>query len=278
VWDSRLIVWLVQNHLVMSTTAQRKDLSDPQVIHDFAQIVGDETRLDYLYVLTVADINATNPTLWNSWRASLLRQLYTETKRALRRGLENPVDREEQIRQTQSAALDILVRGGTDPDDVEQLWAQLGDDYFLRHTAGDVAWHSDAILQQPADGGPLVLIKETTQREFEGGTQIFIYAPDQHDFFAVTVAAMDQLNLNIHDARVITSSSQFTLDTYIVLDTDGDSIGDNPARVKQIREGLTEALRNPDDYPTIIQRRVPRQLKHFAFAPQVTIPTTHSAR
>jgi len=270
-WDTRLIVWLVQNHLLMSTTAQRKDLSDPQVIHDFAQTVVDETHLDYLYVLTVADINATNPTLWNSWRASLLRQLYTETKRALRRGLENPVDREEQIRQTQSAALDILVRGGNDPDDVEQLWSQLGDDYFLRHTAGDVAWHTDAILQQPVDGGPLVLIKETTQREFEGGTQIFIYAPDQHDFFAVTVAAMDQLNLNIHDARIITSSSQFTLDTYIVLDNDGDSIGNNPVRIEKIRKGLTEALRNPDDYPNIIQRRVPRQLKHFAFAPQVTI-------
>jgi [protein-PII] uridylyltransferase len=270
-WDTQLIVWLVQNHLVMSTTAQRKDLSDPQVIHDFAQFVGDEVHLDYLYVLTIADINATNPTLWNSWRASLLRQLYTETKRALKRGLENPVDREEQIRGTQSAALDILVRSGTDPDDVEQLWSQLGDDYFLRHTAGDVAWHSDAILQQPADGGPLVLIKETTQREFEGGTQIFIYAPDQHDFFAVTVAAMDQLNLNIHDARVITSTSQFTLDTYIVLDSEGGSIGENPERIKAIREGLAEALRNPDDYPAIIKRRVPRQLKHFAFAPVVTI-------
>ncbi len=115
-WDSRLITWLVQNHLVMSTTAQRKDLSDPQVIYDFARTVGDQTRLDYLYVLTVADINATNPSLWNSWRATLLRQLYAETKRALRRGLENPVDREELIRQTQSAALDILVRGGIDPD------------------------------------------------------------------------------------------------------------------------------------------------------------------
>jgi [protein-PII] uridylyltransferase len=272
-WDSRLIVWLVQNHLVMSTTAQRKDLSDPQVIHDFAQLVGDETHLDYLYVLTVADINATNPSLWNSWRASLLRQLYTETKRALRRGLENPLDREEQIRQTQAAALDTLVRGGTDQDDVEQLWSQLGDDYFLRHTSADVAWHTDAILQQPADGGPLVLIRETTQRDFEGGSQIFIYAPDQHDFFAVTVAAMDQLNLNIHDARIITSSSQFTLDTYIVLNNDGGSIGDNPQRIQQIRDGLTDALRNPDDYPTIIQRRVPRQLKHFAFAPRVTILT-----
>ncbi|MBJ7545332.1 ACT domain-containing protein, partial [Pseudomonas sp. OA3] len=241
------------------------------VIHDFAQFVGDQTHLDYLYVLTVADINATNPSLWNSWRASLLRQLYTETKRALRRGLENPLDREEQIRQTQSAALDTLVRGGTDPDDAEQLWSQLGDDYFLRHTATDVAWHTDAILQHPNDGGPLVLMKETTQREFEGGTQIFIYAPDQHDFFAVTVAAMSQLNLNIHDARIITSTSQFTLDTYVVLDADGGSIGNNPARIQQIREGLIEALKNPDDYPTIIQRRVPRQLKHFAFAPQVTI-------
>ncbi|MDH4562082.1 [protein-PII] uridylyltransferase [Pseudomonas sp. BN411] len=271
VWDSRLVAWLVQHHLVMSTTAQRKDLSDPQVIYDFARLVGDQTRLDYLYVLTVADINATNPSLWNSWRASLLRQLYTETKRALRRGLENPLDREEQIRQTQSAAIDILVRNGIDQDEAEQLWSQLGDDYFLRHTANDVAWHTEAILQHPAGNDPLVLIKETAQREFEGATQIFIYAPDQHDFFAVTVAAMSQLNLNIHDARIITSTSQFTLDTYIVLDADGGRIGENPARIREIREGLIDALKNPDEYPAIIQRRVPRQLKHFAFPPQVTI-------
>ena len=270
-WDSRLVVWLVKNHLVMSTTAQRKDLSDPQVIHEFAQLVGDQTHLDYLYVLTVADINATNPSLWNSWRASLLRQLYTETKRALRRGLENPVDREEQIRQTQAAALDVLVRGGIDQDDAEQLWSQLGDDYFLRHTSSDVAWHTEAILQHPAGKDPLVLIRETTQREFEGATQIFIYAPDQHDFFAVTVAAMDQLNLSIQDARIITSTSQFTLDTYVVLDAEGGSIGDNPQRTKEIRHGLIDALKNPEEYSNIIQRRVPRQLKHFAFAPQVSI-------
>ncbi|MBA1274276.1 [protein-PII] uridylyltransferase [Stutzerimonas azotifigens] len=270
-WDTRLVVWLVQNHLCLSTTAQRKDLSDPQVINDFAQLVGDETHLDYLYVLTVADINATNPSLWNSWRASLLRQLYTETKRALRRGLENPLGREEQIRQTQRAALDDLVRNGTDPDDAEQLWAQLGDDYFLRHTATDVAWHTEAIIEHPSDGGPLVLIRETTQRDFEGGTQIFIYAADQHDFFAVTVAAMDQLNLNIYDARIITSTSQFTLDTYVVLDADGIPIGNNAERVEEIRQGLVEALRKPEDYLTIIQRRVPRQLKHFSFAPQVNI-------
>ncbi|MDT4837850.1 Bifunctional uridylyltransferase/uridylyl-removing enzyme [compost metagenome] len=163
------------------------------------------------------------------------------------------------------------MRNGTDQDDAEQLWSQLGDDYFLRHTANDVAWHTEAILQHPAGNDPLVLIKETAQREFEGATQIFIYAPDQHDFFAVTVAAMSQLNLNIHDARIITSTSQFTLDTYIVLDADGGRIGENPARIREIREGLIDALKNPDEYPAIIQRRVPRQLKHFAFPPQVTI-------
>ncbi|TBV09222.1 [protein-PII] uridylyltransferase [Stutzerimonas kirkiae] len=270
-WDTDLVVWLVEHHLHMSTTAQRKDLSDPQVINDFAQLVGDETHLDYLYVLTVADINATNPSLWNSWRASLLRQLYTETKRALKRGLENPLERKEQIRQTQRAAINDLVRNGTDPDDAEELWSHLGEDYFLRHTATDIAWHTEAIIEHPGHGEPLVLIKETTQREFEGGTQIFIYAPDQHDFFAVTVAAMDQLNLNIHDARIITSGSRFTLDTYIVLEADGSPIGNNPQRIQEIRQGLIEALRNPDEYLTIIKRRVPRQLKHFAFAPLVTI-------
>lgn len=270
-WDTHLVSWLVESHLLMSTTAQRKDISDPLVIHDFAVRMGNQVRLDYLYVLTIADINATNPTLWNSWRASLLRQLYTETKRALRRGLDNPPDRDEHILQTQQAALDILVRNGIEEEDAEALWAELGDDYFLRHTASDVAWHTEAIVQHSSRHGPLVLIKETAQREFEGATQIFIYTPEQNDLFAATVSAMDQLNLSIQDARIITSTSQFSLDTYIVLDSGGDSIGDNPERIRQIKAELIAALSDPDAFPTIIQRRVPRQLKHFAFAPEVTI-------
>ncbi|KKO09625.1 hypothetical protein LCGC14_0031180 [marine sediment metagenome] len=277
-WDTHLVAWLVENHLIMSTTAQRKDISDPLVIHDFAVQMGNQVRLDYLYVLTIADINATNPTLWNSWRASLLRQLYTETKRALRRGLDNPPNREEHIRQTQEAALNILVRGGLDEEDAEALWTQLGDDYFLRHTASDVAWHTEAICQHPDHQGPLVLIKETAQREFEGATQIFIYTPEQNDLFAVTVAAMDQLNLSIQDARIITSTSRFSLDTYIVLDADGTSIGDNPERIRQIKRELIESLFDPDSYPSIIHRRVPRQLKHFAFAPEVTIFNDHEGQ
>src|SRR5699024_5246207 len=107
--DASLVKWLVRSHLVMSVTAQRKDISDPDEINNFAMLVGDQTRLDYLYVLTVADINATNPTLGNSWRAQLLRQLYSESRRALRRRLENPLEREEQITTRQATALSLLV-------------------------------------------------------------------------------------------------------------------------------------------------------------------------
>ena len=276
-WDTHLICWLVEHHLLMSTTAQRKDISDPEVIHDFAVLMGNQVRLDYLYVLTIADINATNPNLWNSWRASLLRQLYTETKRALRRGLDNPPNRAEQIADTQRAAMDILVRNGIDEDDTESLWQQLEDNYFLRHTASDIAWQTEAILQHPQRRGPLVLIKETAQREFEGATQIFLYTPAQHDLFAVTAAAMDQLNLSIQDARVFTSNRS-NLGTYIVLDADGGPIGDNPERIREIKRELSEVLSDPDAYPSIIQRRVPRQLKHFAFAPEVTIFTDHGGQ
>ena len=276
-WDTHLVCWLVENHLLMSTTAQRKDISDPEVIHDFAVQMGNQVRLDYLYVLTIADINATNPNLWNSWRASLLRQLYTETKRALRRGLDNPPNRAEQIADTQRAAMDILVRNGIDEEDTETLWTQLDEGYFLRHTASDIAWQTEAILQHPLRRGPLVLIKETAQREFEGATQIFLYTPEQQDLFAVTAAAMDQLNLSIQDARVITTNN-INLGTYIVLDADGGPIGDNPERIREIKRELSEVLSDPDTYPSIIQRRVPRQLKHFAFAPEVTIFTDHGGQ
>ena len=114
-------------------------------------------------------------------------------------------------------------------------------------------------------------MRETTQREFDGATQIFVYGAQRHDFFAVTVATLDQLNLSTLDARIMTSSGHFNIETYIVLDVDGERIGHDSERIHKIQSGLTAALRNPEDYPAIIQRRVPRQLKHFSFTPQITI-------
>lgn len=269
--DRRLIVWLVRNHLVMSETAQRKDINDPEIIHNFAMQIGEQLRLDYLYVLTVADLNATNPKLWNSWRAQLLRQLYSETRRALRRGLENPLERDELIESRQTIALSLLTADGVSAEDVRRVWANLGDDYFLRHSTSDITWHCAALIRHGNNKDPLVLVRETSQRGFDGGTQIFVYAPNRSDLFAVTAAALDQLNLSIHEARIMTSKADAAIESYVVLGADGERIGNDSEAIQAIRHGLNHALRDPENYPAIIQRRIPRQLKHFSFSPQVSI-------
>ncbi|MCP4596023.1 [protein-PII] uridylyltransferase [Neptuniibacter sp.] len=270
-WDTHLIAWLVRNHLLMSMTAQRKDISDPEVIHKFAQQVRDVVHLDYLYVLTIADINATNHTLWNSWRATLMRKLYTDTKRALRRGLENPINKEDRIEQIQHEAMVLLERQGVNDVEVQDLWASIGDDYFLRETAQSIAEHTKAIIEHKDPAVPLVLIRQTSHRVFEGATEIFIYSRDIQHLFAATVATMDQLHLNIQDARIIVTDSGEALNTYTVLSDDNTALSENPEHLNKIKQRLIEELDDPDDYPEIIQRRVPRQMKLFATPTQVNV-------
>lgn len=271
-YDGRLVSWLVEKHLLMSMTAQKKDISDPEVIQEFAAIVRDEARLNYLYVLTVADINATNPNLWNSWRATLLQQLYVETKRALRRGLENPMDRQEWIEETQQDALALLNKWGVKDTQTWPLWNTLGEEYFLQDTAREIAFQTEQILQHKEPNLPLVLVTNPNKVEQVGGTKVFIYTQEEPHLFAATVAAMEQLNLNIHDARISSSTNNYSLDTYIVLEHNGEPIRD-PERIKHIKEVLFEELDDPADYSDIVQRRTPRQLKHFTMPTQVTIST-----
>lgn len=270
-WDTKLVAWLVRNHLLMSVTAQRKDISDPDVVHEFARQVGDLVHLDYLYVLTVADINATNPQLWNSWRASLMRQLYTETKRALRRGLNNPPNKQDWIAETKHNALEILEQHQVSRGEVDQLWSGIGEEYFLRETAADIAWHTEAMLRRTGSADePMVLIRDSADHH-QGGTQIFVYTPDTQNLFAATVNALTQLSLTIMDARIITSADGFSLDTYVVLDENGTPIGDDPQRIEQIRKTLTETLAMPEDFGEIARRRMPRRNKHFDVPTQVVI-------
>lgn len=268
--DTRLVSWLVQNHLVMSMVAQKRDITDPDVIREFATHVGDETRLDYLYVLTVADINATNPTLWNGWRASLLRQLHAETKRALRRGLDNPLDRDDWVRETRCEARSLLAAVGAELERVERLWELLGEEYFLQYAPSEIVWQTLGILAHRESPLPLVLISAPTDDMSEGGTKVFIHTRSVDDLFAATAAAMEQLGLSIHDARIATSSNDWTLNTFIVLDDHGRAIRD-PARIEEIRAHLVEELDDPDDYPQIVTRHTPRQLRHFKVPTEVLI-------
>ena len=263
-YDAHLVAWLVRHHLIMSSTAQHKDISDPDVIAEFARRVNDPTRLEYLYLLTVADIRGTNPNLWNSWKDALLIDLYGSTRRVLGRGLDAPVDKDERIAETRTAALALLA--DLDPDRLQALWGELDEDYFLRHSPDEIAWQMRLILASRPEDLPVIRVREETGR---GGTEIFIYARDQDHLFALTTSALDQLGLNIVNARIITTRNGYTLDTYIVLDENGSTIRD-PRGVREIVDTIRTRIARRDVGAVRTSRRPPRQLRHFMIPTQVT--------
>ena len=271
--DTKLITWLVKEHLTLSTTAQKQDLSDPDVIHDFARKMGNINNLNHLYLLTVADINATNPELWNGWRASLLQQLYSLTRHVLENGIDNMPDTNERLIDIQEETFELLQQQGIEQSQAQQIWQYLDDDYFSRHDPHEIAWQTQGIIEQQekVSDRPIILTRETDTDHEHSGSQIFIYTRDRQNLFADSVAAMAQLHLSIQDARIITSSDGYSLDTYTVLEEDGSAIGNNAARIDQIKEYLQQKLINPEQIPENIQRRTPRQLRHFARPPRITI-------
>lgn len=264
-YDTELVKWLVENHLIMSTTAQRKDISDPDVISEFAQRVGTQKRLDHLYLLTVADIRATSPTLWNSWKDALLADLYRATSRALRRGLDNPVAHKDLVRETRAQALGLLTRRGCNEAAVRAFWQGLGDDYFLRHSAEEIAWQTQSILEKPeGDDEAMVRAWGKTHR---GGTEIFVYTRDRESLFAAITATLEQLGLDIIDARVITSRNRYALDTFLVLDHNGEAITD-PRRLEEIQRRLKQQLASPE-LPPQQKGRLTRRQKYFPITTEV---------
>lgn len=267
--DTELVVWLVRNHLVMSSVSQRKDISDPEEILRFASHVATEERLDYLYTLTVADIHGTNPELWNAWRSSLLRQLYTETRRALRRGLENPLARKDVVAATRRAAADLLEYRGFFEDDLADIWVHRGDDYFLRERPEDIAWHTEAIADHHDVTRPLVLVRQSKGSPIANATQIFVHAPDQADLFARICAELEVLDLSINDARIYSGTDGNTLDTFFVLQADGNPIPGDEATLDGIRRVLQQALEKGQKRS--ITRRTPRQLKSFLMPSETSV-------
>lgn len=234
--SARTVAWLVQNHLLMSITAQRRDIYDPDEITKFAKVVRDERHLDMLFCLTVADMCATNDDVWNSWKGTLMRELYQATLKALRRGLENPVDLRGLVREKQRNAIELLHERGFSKEQIETLWKRFRVDYFLRHTPEQIAWHSEYLWGHSNDQ-PLVLI---SRRPSRGGTEIFIHSKDMPHLFASVANEMEQKNLNIHDAQIMSSRDGYVLDTFIVLDPDGQPI--TPERQHWIKESLMNML------------------------------------
>lgn len=266
--EIKLLQWLVENHLLMSTLSQREDISDPDVIYKFARHVGDQRRLDMLLVLTVADINATNPRLWTDWKGALMRNLYFETKRALHDGLEEPVDRSDWVNNAKQHALRLLRDKNIEESAAKDIWGDIADQFFLRERAEDIARFTQSILA--SDREPIILLRDVGV-EISVATQIFVHTSTGKNLFPVIAAILDKLRLNIVDARLQTTSDDRAFDVFYVLDENDRPIGSNKKLSGDVIKALTEGILNPASVDFDIKRRTSRQLKSFTMKTRVSL-------
>jgi [protein-PII] uridylyltransferase len=267
-YDARLVAWLVRHHLTMSVTAQKKDIGDPTVVNEFARLVGDETRLDYLYLLTCSDVRGTNPKLWNSWKASLFHEFYERVRAALRRGLESPIDEEQLIAENKEAARALLTTQKITRQEVDHAWAHLSAMFFLRHSPQEIAWFTAlSATRDSAPDEPLVAVEPRSDR---GTTAVLIYSPHRRHGFARATAVLDQQGLTIVDARITPAANGLSLDIYHVLEDNGAPITDED-RLEDLERALWDSMRQPENAATEVSRRAPRQVRMFNTPTRVAI-------
>jgi len=266
-YDCNLVAWLVSNHLIMSSTAQKKDVSAPDTITDFAKMVSNQDRLNYLFLLTVADIRATNPQLWNSWKESLLTELYYSTSRALRRGIGLSELQKERIDDTRSDALAALQKLGYSAKAVREAWLGIEDSYFYRFSADEIVWHTHARLEVGAEDYPIIRIRN---RERYGRTELMVISGQSEAVFAAVTDAIDRLQLNIIEARIIPLKDDYSLETFVVLEHDGSNIED-PLRQDEIPQKIrTEMLKSAEQQSPIPTSVAQRKAIQFPIEPEIT--------
>ena len=205
-------------------------------------------------------------------------QLYLDTKRALQRGLENTIDRQQLIEETQQEAMQGLQRRGLNEKTVLRLWQTVGDDYFLRENAVDIVWHTEAIIDHGDAQAPLILAKEGVHRAGGRAMQIFIRIHAEQNVFAAAVSALDQLCLNIQDARIYSTVDNYTMDTFYVLGDTGMATDKNATYIDTVKQTLIDELSLRGSYGDIIRhhRHVRRQLKHFTAPTRTRLDNTIS--
>ena len=259
--DTTLVTFLVRQHLTMSATAQKLDINDPDVIKDFALNVATIERLNCLYLLTVADIRATNNNLWNGWRDSLLRQLYNATRHWLEHSHDMAKTIDEKRTERQQQALTKLLQQSWSEQQVIELWNSYAPDYFLKNTTEEISWQTHEILTSPQESTLIRIRRHDTKDTIE----IFIMTPDKPGIFAATTSGLEQLQLNILDAKISITSKGNTLNTYIV---NGHTENQN-----KIIEKIHQQLMTSKPVSLPASTLTPRKMKLFETEPTINFDT-----
>ena len=213
-YDSHFVAWLVRQHLTMSFTSQREDLNDPEVISRFAVTVGNQEHLDYLFLLTIADMRGTGPKVWNDWKGKMLEHLYLATSRTL---LTNVLPHDEvkpKIEEIKSDSIALLGRDRTLRNRAARLWNNFDDDYFLSYDADTIAWHVRHAAITSLIDLPLVAFRYHPLIDV---IQIFVLATNSNEQFTVITGALDQCSLNVLEARTHPLRSGLTAFSFVVM-------------------------------------------------------------
>ncbi len=258
--DSELVAWLVENHLLMSATAQKQDLADPQVIAAFAARVGDLRRLTALYILTVADIRATSPKVWNAWKGKLLADLFFATRANL-----GGIPPASVLQARRDEALEILERDALPKNLHQKLWEQLDTSYFLRHDPQEIAWHVRLLNYRVNTPSPVVKARLSAE-----GLQVMIYTKDEKDLFARICGFFQKIHYNIVEAKIYTTKHGYALDTFHVMDPQGETLHYRDL-MGYVEHELAEEISRAAALPAPVQGRLSRQLKHLPINPEVSL-------
>ena len=206
--DAGLISWLVEKHLIMSSISQKKDIADPNTINEFAKDVEQNEKLDYLYLLTINDIRATNPALWNGWKHQLLRDLYLLTRSKINK---EPLRASSQISlERQKNVIDSLEKR-SEKESIKKHFKNFDDSYFNKNSSNSLKWQSGLILNNIKDDFIV-----GCKKKFDNLIEIFIKADDSPGLFFKLAKILEHSGLEIIDANIFTSgNSIFAANTFI---------------------------------------------------------------
>jgi [protein-PII] uridylyltransferase len=249
--DTATVSWLVRHHLVMSDAAQKRDVSDPQTVKNFASVVQTPERLRLLSILTVADIRAVGPGVWNGWKGQLLRELYYEAETLMSGGDSTPT-RSARIDEAKAA---LTARLKDFPEEARKhALSRHYDNYWLAFDVDELEFH--ARLMQAADTKQDRLAVGASGDPSDDVTDIVIYTQDHPGLFSRLAGAISMSNGSIVSAKIFTTSDGYALDVFRVQDASGGPFGDG-GRIDRLKASMTKTLLGEILPRNVLAKRTP---------------------
>jgi len=272
--ETDLVAWLIEEHLTMSNVAQSRDISDPKTVQDFAARVQSPERLKLLCLLTVADIRAVGPGVWNGWKGQLLRTLYHETE-PLVAGGHTQIQRRERIEEAQAALRSALARWPA--KDVERFIGRHYPNYWLKTDTNTQVEHAELLLGADMEGKKLATRVKTDA--FTAITELTVFAPNHPRLLALFAGACAAAGANIASAMITTTRDGFALDTFL-LNREFQDDEDELRRGKRIGETIDRLLLGQERLAALLRKRRPneRAVEAFTVEPEVLLNNALSER